>query len=157
MKEFLEHMFRCRNMAPSSTRALILVPKWPQEPWYKMLKGCTLLHEYPSGTELFTYLNSSGTWQPARPLQWPVQMFLLDEDSTIPTVKGIHTAELTGLTVEERKLFTPSAFCHQRLAVLTEHSAHLFEFPGTVHLFMCYWTVAHQQSSLTGPLLIDCT
>ena len=82
MKEFLSHMCKCRDMAPSSTRALIVVPKWEQEPWYSMLRGCTLLHEYPSGTELFTYLNVTGEREPAGPCPWPVQLWAMGDFSS---------------------------------------------------------------------------
>ena len=77
MQEFLTHLVKCRDMAPSSTQALVVVPKWVQEPWYQMLKDFTLLHEYPSGTELFTYLNVTGSWEPAGPCPWPVQVWYM--------------------------------------------------------------------------------
>ena len=60
---FLRHFETCRQMEPSTTSAVIIIPAWNQKEWTPYLDKYRLLHQYPAGRlGLFTtpYPNDSG-------------------------------------------------------------------------------------------------
>ena len=128
MKQYLDHLMDCSNMSPYSTRAFIIVPKCLQEPWYRILKSCTLLHEYSSGSELLTYLNSNGTFYSAGLVHWLVQVLLLDEDC--PRLGIISNQVDRSNSRTKLEATAASDFpCHKMIEVLTEQYAKMFQFP----------------------------
>jgi len=77
--QYLRHYLQCKQKAPSTTCAVLVLPKWDQKPWWGLTKGMRVLHEYPVGTKgLFkcpaVSSENSGQqqWIEMGPLKWPV-------------------------------------------------------------------------------------
>jgi hypothetical protein len=54
LRKFLLHYTSCKERAPATTSALIIVPRRPEEPWWKLLEGMEEVRRWPAGTQLFT-------------------------------------------------------------------------------------------------------
>ena len=72
--EFIEHYLSSKAASPSTTSAVIVVPKWRNAPWLPLLRGFQLVHEYPVGSLAFNRLSSSSqpTIEPVGPTPWAV-------------------------------------------------------------------------------------
>jgi hypothetical protein len=51
---FLQHYMDCKSRAPTSTSAVLVLPKCPHKPWWALTQGMKVLHEYPAGSAIFT-------------------------------------------------------------------------------------------------------
>ena len=72
----LTHYKECKDKAPSTTSAVIVVPRWNGgSAWRKQLSGMRLLQEYPAGTPLYFEVATQGPGLPRPVLPYPVQLW----------------------------------------------------------------------------------
>lgn len=73
---FVSHYKRCKDKAPASTSALIVVPVMPKHPVNQLLTGMQKLVQYPVGTQLFTGVNADGSrYEFSHGIPWPVAVY----------------------------------------------------------------------------------
>ncbi len=78
--DFLQHYLQCKELAPQTTSALIVLPYWPRRSWWKLTSQFKVVKYYPAGTHhLFTAPPADPTSTAARrdlgPTRWPVYVF----------------------------------------------------------------------------------
>lgn len=74
---FLEYYMAGKASAPSTTRAMIVLPKWADAPWQHLVSHMTVVKEYPARTRLFTRPgpNVDSDREAVGPLPWPVVVY----------------------------------------------------------------------------------
>ena len=50
---FLQHYLAGKQKAPTTTSAVLILPKCPHKPWWALTKDMKVLHEYPAGSDIF--------------------------------------------------------------------------------------------------------
>ena len=89
---FLDHYFSSKHLA---TRACFILPRWPNQQWYKKYVGHGLrrVHTYRMGADIFT-VPKPIPGKPAHrvspgPLRWDVDVYVNDQLAGIPPVARI--------------------------------------------------------------------
>ena len=83
LSDILTHAVECFQQDPANTRALLVVPDWPQAAFWKKMQECTACQcvgYYPAGTELFTappVQAGAGRRRAMSPTSWGVLMVLI--------------------------------------------------------------------------------
>jgi len=73
---FVRHYKDCKNRAPGSTSALIVVPVKSKHPVNELLTGMQKIVQYPKGTQLFTGVNADGSrYEFSHGIPWPVAVY----------------------------------------------------------------------------------
>ena len=73
---FISHYKQCKDKAPGSTSALIVVPVLGRHPVNQLVRGMQKLVDYPVGTQLFTGVNSNGSLLQCRKgIPWRVAVY----------------------------------------------------------------------------------
>jgi hypothetical protein len=74
---FLRHYLAEKKANPTTTSAMIVLPKWTSASWWHLTQGMHQVAEYRRGTHLFTVPNKSlqGPRRDLGPIQWPVVVF----------------------------------------------------------------------------------
>ena len=82
-KAMIEHLRSCHARAPTTTRALVVLPKWPS--FDAVIEGFTLYREFAARRQLFTRSpeNDGSQRDTVAPAPWPVCMWLLDEKTPV--------------------------------------------------------------------------
>ena len=93
--DYLAHFEKCRQAAPSTTSAVIVLPAWSKPEWEPYLKKYLLLHQYHVGRHaLFSALRDNGELEWVGPTRFPINVWLADytadsrETSTNPRSQG---------------------------------------------------------------------
>ena len=75
--QFLQHYLAAKAQASSSTAALIVLPYWPRQRWWGVVKNFKMVRYYPAGTHLFTCQpqRPGGSRVDKGPIRWPVCVF----------------------------------------------------------------------------------
>lgn len=94
VEKFLHHYLRSKAKDPS-IRGVFILPKWPNQPWWKLVRNFRLVEELPVGSHLFKcvapHLPEGRT--AVGPTRWPVQV-LVDDGPTIKFMpKQLQTEE----------------------------------------------------------------
>ena len=72
----LAHYKECKDRAPATTSAVIVVPRWNGgSAWRKQLSGMRLLQECPAGTPLYFEVASQGPGLVRPALTYPIQLW----------------------------------------------------------------------------------
>ena len=73
---FISHYRSCKDKAPGSTSALIVVPTMQNHPVSKLVHGMQKVAEYPVGTNLFSTVHADGTSSPLQlGIPWPIAVY----------------------------------------------------------------------------------
>ena len=74
---FLKHYVKCKQRAPQSTSACIVVPAGPvaKQSWRKYLSGMKLLKRYDEGSMLFTQAGLQGNKRSLGPSPWDIEIW----------------------------------------------------------------------------------
>jgi hypothetical protein len=93
---------------PEFMEGLFIVPKFTHKPWWALVKGFEVVHEYPVGTAgLFQAPPShpGGQWQDMGPLKWPVVVL---RDSPSPRLRSLSAGRGYGPAFEPVPLPHPA-------------------------------------------------
>ncbi len=74
---FLRHYLKEKNDNPTTTSAMIVLPRWTSAPWWHLTKGMQQVAEYKRGEHLFTApgITPQDPRHDLGPTQWPVIVF----------------------------------------------------------------------------------
>ena len=71
----VEHLRKCHAKSPTHTKAVILLPEWPQ--FKSVTTGLTLLEQIPIGTPVFTKPSPLGIRHNLVKVPWPVNYWVI--------------------------------------------------------------------------------
>ena len=96
---FIEHYLACKARDPMHTSAVIVLPKWRNVKWAKLVEHMTLVHEYPARTMLFTRPSPSNPAEREKvgPAPWPVQVWYCAPSTGVASTSG-RTLSASGRT-----------------------------------------------------------
>jgi hypothetical protein len=82
---FISHYLRCKRTSPTTTSAVIILPKMLRPPWRHLTAHMKKVMEYPAGAPLFTKPGPSPSY-PRVPINspWPVTVYYDPPASTPP-------------------------------------------------------------------------
>lgn len=69
--EFLQHYQQCKQSAPSTTTATIVLPVWSKASWWPIVRNWKPVKFFPKGTPLFLGTGDRDS-RPKLPTKWPV-------------------------------------------------------------------------------------
>ncbi len=87
----VEHIRTCHARSPLNTKALIVLPNWPQ--FNVATIGLRLLRQVPIDTPVFTKQSPLGKRHTVRKIPWPINYWVIDKDTSVkassPHVKSV--------------------------------------------------------------------
>ncbi len=87
----VEHIRTCHAKSPVNTKALIVLPNWPQ--FNATTTGLKLLRQISTNTPVFTKPSTLGKGHTVVKVPWPINYWAIDKDSFVkvspPLVKSV--------------------------------------------------------------------
>ena len=117
IRQFIQHYKQCKQRAPASTSACLVLPKWSGD-WVAELAGMQLVKEYPIGSVLFSAPTADGSRRVMGGIPWPVQIWY-----DPPAAKADMELRVSSLT-------------HTYLAACYGHRARVLIDTGASHIFV---------------------
>jgi hypothetical protein len=77
----VEHSGKCHAKSPSNTKAVIVLPEWPQ--FKSVTTGLKLLEQIPIDTLVFTKPSPFGKRHNLVKVPWPINYWVIDKDTPV--------------------------------------------------------------------------
>ena len=77
----VEHLRSCHAKSPSNTKAVIVLPEWPQ--FKSVTTGLKLLEQIPVDTPVFTKPSPSRMRHSLMKVPWPINYWVIDKDTPV--------------------------------------------------------------------------